>query len=69
MGRPKEAFFKPSTSLGPLFSDKEIKSSVVKEEFNVVKNLAAKKVKNFRIYMKYPPYMNAPGLKLTLNCH
>jgi len=69
MGRPKEAFFKPSTSLGPLFSAKESKSSVVKEEFKVVKNLAAKKVKDFRIYMKYPPYMKAPGLKLTLNCH
>ena len=69
MGRPKEAFFKPSTSLGPLFGKKKSKSPVVKEEFTVVKNLAAKKVKNFRIYMKYPPYMKAPGLKLTLNCH
>ncbi len=69
MGRPKEAFFKPSTSLGPLFSPKEMKSSVVKEEFTAVKNLGPKKVKNFRIYMKYPPYMKAPGLKLTLNCH
>ncbi len=69
MGRPKEAFFKPSTSLGPMFSSKEMKASVVKEEFTVVKNLDAKKVKNFRIYMKYPPYMKAPGLKLTLNCH
>jgi len=69
MGRPKDSFFKPSTSLGPLFSPKEMKSSVVKEEFEVVKNLDAKKVKNFRIYMKYPPYMKAPGLKLTLNCH
>ncbi|HIP46082.1 MAG TPA: DUF2393 domain-containing protein [Campylobacterales bacterium] len=69
MGRPKESFFKPNTSLGPLFSPKEMKSSVVKEEFTVVKNLGAKKVKNFRIYMKYPPYMKAPGLKLTLNCH
>jgi hypothetical protein len=69
MGRPKEAFFKPSTSLGPLFSDKEIKANVVKQEFKVAKNLPAKKVKNFRFYMKYPPHMKAPGLKLTLNCH
>ena len=69
MGRPKEAFFKPSTNLGPLFSEKEIKANVVKQEFVVAKNLAAKKVKDFRIYMKYPPHMNAPGLKLTLNCH
>ncbi len=69
MGRPKEAFFKPSTSLGPLFSPKEMHSTVVKQEFNVARNLKAKKVKNFRIYMKYPPYMKSPGLKLTLNCH
>ena len=69
MGKPKEAFFKPSSSLGPMFSSKDTQASVVKEEFNVVKNLDAKKVKNFRIYMKYPPYMKAPGLKLTLNCH
>jgi hypothetical protein len=69
MGRPKEAFFKPSTSLGPLFSGKEMKANVVKQEFKVAKNLPAKKVKSFRFYMKYPPYMNSPGLKLTLNCH
>jgi hypothetical protein len=69
MGRPKEAFFKPNTSLGPLFSDKKSQLSVVKQEFNVAKNLAAKKVKNFRFYMKYPPYMKSPGLKLTLTCH
>ena len=69
MGRPKDAFFKPNTSLGSFFSKKENHSAVVKEEFKVVKNLAAKKVKNFRIYMQYPPYMKAPGLKLTLTCH
>lgn len=69
MGKPKESFFKPSASLGPLFSSKETKASIVKEVFNVVKNLESKKVKNFRFYMKYPPYMKSPGLKLTLNCH
>lgn len=69
MGRPKEAFFKPSTSLGPLFSGKDLKANVVKEEFKVVKNLKPKKVKEFRIYMKYPPHMKSPGLKLTLTCH
>ena len=69
MGRPKESFFKPSTSFGPLFSDKKTKSNVVKEEFEVVKDLGVKKVKNFRIYMDYPPYMKSPGLKLTLKCH
>jgi len=69
MGKPKEAFFKPSTNLGPLFSDKKMQANVVKKEFVVAKNLAAKKVKDFRIYMKYPPYMSAPGLKLSLNCH
>ncbi len=69
MGRPKDSFFKPSTSLGPLFSGKDLKANIVKEEFKVVKNLEPKKVKEFRIYMKYPPYMKAPGLKLTLNCH
>ena len=69
MGRPKEAFFQPSTNLGPLFSDKNIKSNVVKKEFKVLTNLDAKKIKNFKIYMKYPPYMKSPGLKLTLVCH
>ncbi len=69
MGRPKDALFKPSTNLGPLFSDKKMQANTVKEEFKVVENLKPKEVKNFRIYMKYPPYMNAPGLKLTLNCH
>ena len=69
MGRPKESFFKPSSGLGLLFSSKETKAPIVKETFTAVKNLDAKKVKNFRIYMKYPPYMKAPGLKLTLNCH
>jgi len=69
MGRPTEGFFKPSTSLGPLFSDKNLKANVVKEEFSVAKKLPAKKVKDFRIYMKYPPHMTSPGLKLSINCH
>ena len=70
MGRPKNAFFKPSSSLGMLFSDKkDAKPSVVKEEFVVTKNLDPKKIKNFRINMPYPPYMNAPALKLSISCH
>ncbi len=69
MGRPKESFFKPSTDMGPLFSPRQTQAPVVKEEFRAVKNLDAKKIKNFRIYMKYPPYMKAPGLKLKLTCH
>jgi hypothetical protein len=70
MGRPKNAFFKPSSSLGMLFSDKkDEKPSVIKEDFIVATNLKPKQIKNFRINMNYPPHMNAPGLKLTINCH
>jgi len=71
MGRPKNAFFKPSSGLGWLFGDKkkDSKPNTVEQEFKVAKNLAPHKVKNFRIYMKYPPYMNAPLIKLKLECH
>ena len=69
MGGVKESFFKPSSSLGPLFSKKDQQSNTVKQEFKVVKNLKAHEVRSFRIYMKYPPQMQSPGLKLSLICH
>ena len=69
MGKPTASFFKPSAGFGEIFSDKKTNSSIVKKEFKAVRNLAVKEVKNFRIYMDYPPYMNSPGLKLTLKCH
>ncbi len=71
MGRPKNTFFKPSSGLGWLFSDKkeQEKPNKIEESFVVAKDLAPHKVKNFRIQMHYPPYMNAPLIKLKLICH
>jgi hypothetical protein len=69
MGRPKNAFFKPSNSLSDLFSSKESKPNVVKESFVVAKNIRPSEIKRFRIKMRYPPYFNNTAVKLSLNCH
>jgi len=71
MGRPKNTFFKPSSDLGWLFGDKkkDDRPNTIEEQFSVAKNIAPKEIKNFRIYMKYPPYMKSPLIKLKLKCH
>jgi len=71
MGRPKNTFYKPSSGLGWFLDDKkeDSKPNTIEKEFKVAKDIAPHKVKNFRIYMKYPPYMNAPLIKLKLECH
>ncbi len=70
IGRPKSSFFKPSNGFSLFSSDKKSdKPNTIKEEFVVVKNLNPHKIKNFKIDMKYPPYMKAPLIKLKLSCH
>ncbi|RUM67235.1 MAG: hypothetical protein DSZ06_01650 [Sulfurospirillum sp.] len=68
-GRGKNAFFKPSASLNWISGKDGDKSNVIEEEFTVARNLGAKRSKEFRINMKYPPYMNNPNIKLNLECH
>ncbi len=69
MGRPKGSFFKPSSGLDFLFKDKKYeKPNTLEKEFSAIKNLSPKEIRDFRIEMKYPSYMNAPLIKLKLSC-
>ena len=71
IGKVKNGFFKPSNGLGFLFGDdkkSESKPNTIEKEFSAVKNLKPKEIRDFRIDMRYPTYMNAPLIRLKLDC-
>ncbi len=59
--------FKPTSGLN--FLKKDGKSSTVKEEFVIARDLKAKKFKTFTLTMAFPPYFSKASEYHYLSCH
>ncbi len=59
--------FKPTSGLD--FLKKDEKSSTVKHEFVIAKNLKPKELKNFSVAMPFPPYFSKASEHHYLRCH
>lgn len=65
--RGKVSYFTPSKSLS--FGSKDVKGSVVTEDFLALRDLEPKRSKNFKFRMDFPSHFENPKYKLKLFCH